>query len=170
MKAQIIAQLTKLDQQFQTQAATLPVTLKPNFTRTLGQYVYHPMKRFHFATSLATDEAMLRQVVIHEYIHYYLDIKFGIHGHGAAFREMCVLLGIPPRATITWKQAPPKVVNQHNYAIRCNECQHIIAYRQKMTTTFQQKLLKAQVKCNDCQKMVKITILGKNPQNQGTHK
>ncbi|MGL5383815.1 MAG: SprT-like domain-containing protein [Culicoidibacterales bacterium] len=147
MKLQIQKYFSQLDQQFETQAAALPCEVSPRFKRTLGQYVYDPKnqgRKFRFSQTLEHDPNLLKQVVIHEYIHYYLESRYQIFGHGREFRQMCCQLGIPPRATIAQELVP----QTSRYRIYCQKCRKQLGTRHRMSLQFRERLRKSC--CRDC--------------------
>lgn len=169
MERQILQELRQLDEQFGTEAARLPIEISTRFTRTLGQYRvdYHQKQRsFRFHARLGENHAFLRQVVRHEYIHYYLESQHGVLGHGKAFRQLCRVLEIPERATLI----VPEELDQKalRYQLICQNCRQIVGTRSRLTKALKQRLSRSV--CRECRGEIMIVDQHDSGHNQGIHK
>lgn len=169
MERQILQELRQLDEQFGTEAAQLPIEISTRFTRTLGQYRvdYRQKQRsFRFHARLGENHAFLRQVVRHEFIHYYLESQHGIIGHGKAFRQLCRVLEIPPRATLI---VPAEFAQQTpRYQLVCQNCQQVVGTRSRLTQALKQRLRRSV--CRDCQGKIMVVDQFESGHNQGIRK
>ncbi len=78
---------------------SIPIEISSRATKRMGAFFYKKNKnriepiKFSFAKSLLDgryNEDIVREVIIHEYIHYYCDTKMGIsNGHNNIFKAMC---------------------------------------------------------------------------------
>ncbi|MGL6008680.1 MAG: SprT-like domain-containing protein, partial [Culicoidibacterales bacterium] len=152
--------LKQLDSKFNTGAANVPCEISRRFQRTLGQYVYHPQtkqRQFRFSHQLASNPTLLHQVVIHEYIHYYLESQYQIFGHGREFRELCRYLGIPATATISLDSTQSAL---SRYRFYCKKCKKQLGTRHRLTKQFRQRLRSSN--CRDCGGAVQVIDSGQH--------
>lgn len=154
-------QLQQLDHQFGTTAAQCPIEISARFKRTLGQYCYEPATQrrwFRFQAGITQSVAVWREVVIHEFIHYYLESERGITGHGAAFRQLCRELGIRDRATLAITPT-----QRARYQCFCRTCGQLVGERHRLTAQFQRRL--RQSVCRNCRGPIVIVDT-----SQATHR
>ena len=88
----------------------LKVEISNRATKRMGAFFYIKEKesivpiKFVFAKRLIDGnypEEVVREVIIHEYLHYYCDTKTGLsNGHNKFFKSMCLKCGISSKATI----------------------------------------------------------------------
>ncbi|MGL4624817.1 MAG: SprT-like domain-containing protein [Culicoidibacterales bacterium] len=169
MQNQILAELQRLDQQFGTKAAHLPIEISSRFTRTLGQYrVSYPEKKrsFCFQANLVHHEHLLLQVIRHEFIHYYLEAYQQISGHGKEFRQLCRQLEIPARATLT---VPANFMTPNaRYHLCCEQCQQVVGTRERITKAVQQRVQRSI--CRSCKGTIRIVKNHEYGRNQEIRK
>ena len=115
----------------------LNVEISSRATKRMGAFFYRKEKgviipiKFVFAKRLVDGnypENIVREVIIHEYLHYYCDTKTGIsNGHNKLFKSMCLKCGISDKATFRYKgvsedSSDKKYVKIFNiYCISCGK-------------------------------------------------
>lgn len=113
----------------------LKIEVSKRATRRLGAFFYkkgensiEPIK-FVFAECLLNgtyNEKIVREVIIHEYLHYYCDTKTGVsNGHNSFFKKMCRDMNISERATLKQESDTNKKI-EYKYNIYCSSCNKFI--------------------------------------------
>ena len=122
----------------------LKIEVSNRATKRLGAFFYKKNKyriepvKFVFASILLNGEYpedVVREVIIHEYLHYYCDTKSGqSNGHNRFFKEMCIKCGISPRATIdcnSLNNIRNSYSNEVTYKIYCINCGKIVCIHKR---------------------------------------
>lgn len=121
----------------------IKIEISNRATKRLGAFFYkknnnkiEPIK-FVFAAILidgAYPEKIVKEVIIHEYLHYYCDTKSNIsNGHNSFFKEMCVRCGINPKATIKCDVSNKSVSRKNTiiYKIHCSSCGSLVCIHKR---------------------------------------
>ena len=121
----------------------LKVEISSRATKRMGAFFYRreeglivPIK-FVFAKRLidgSYPEDVVREVIIHEYIHYYCDTKTGVsNGHNKLFKSMCLKCGIRDKATFKYKSINEEIFNKNTklYNIYCNKCHRLVCVHKR---------------------------------------
>lgn len=122
------------------------IEISKRATKRMGAFFYRktskgiePIK-FVFSYYLVNgnySEEVVKEVIIHEYIHYYCDTKMGTtNGHNRIFKTMCRICKISDEATFKYKplQINDKKLNdklQKEYYIYCSECNKIVCIHKR---------------------------------------
>ena len=71
-------------------------------------------------------EEVVKEVIIHEYLHYYCDTITGVsNGHNSYFKKMCRIMGISDSATFKY-DTKRKSDTAYKYKIYCSKCNKYI--------------------------------------------
>lgn len=118
----------------------VPVEISRRMVRTYGLFIFRRGRQalepvaFRFAARLLDGdfaEDIFRQVVLHEYAHFYANTKDNKnHGHDRVFKETCRRLGIPEDT----KLITPSHDQRPGYAIYCKACGKLVAQRRRRDT------------------------------------
>jgi len=89
----------------------IPVSISDRMEKTMGSFVFKEKDgkvkahEFRFSARLLSgefDEEVVRNVIIHEYAHFYANVTTGRNnGHNAVFKNVCRSLGIPDDTLFT---------------------------------------------------------------------
>lgn len=121
----------------------LKVEISSRATKRLGAFFYRKEKnkimplKFVFAKVLIDGyylESIVKEVIIHEYLHYFCDTKTGIsNGHNKIFKEMCLKCGINPKATLKDDRIGinDNKSNLKLYKIYCINCGKIVCVHKR---------------------------------------
>lgn len=121
----------------------LKVEISNRTTKRMGAFFYRKERelivpiKFVFAKILVDGkfpEDIVREVIIHEYIHYYCDTKTGVsNGHNKFFKAMCLKCGIRDKATLNYKSINENISNKRTkiYSIYCNECNKLVCIHKR---------------------------------------
>lgn len=116
----------------------LKIEISSRATKRMGAFFYKKEKekvipiKFVFANRLIDGnypENIVREVIIHEYLHYYCDTKTGVNnGHNKFFKTMCLKCGIEDKATFNHKGINEDKVNKNIkiYNIYCMKCGKLV--------------------------------------------
>ena len=75
---------------------------------------------------LAVKPFFFKEVIIHEYLHYYCDTITGVsNGHNSYFKKMCRIMGISDSATFKY-DTKRKSDTAYKYKIYCSKCNKYI--------------------------------------------
>lgn len=109
----------------------IPVELNPRLVSAIGRVSYKKGKRvvnekMEFSTkflSVMTDK-QIRDVIIHEWCHYYLNKTTGeALGHNARFYALCSEMGATPERTMHVELKPEASFDTvYKYTFYCDEC------------------------------------------------
>jgi len=135
--------LHEVGEKFNFSCDEVPIFISTRMTRRLGCFrakinyetsKYSPVS-FTFTKDIlngAYSEEGVREIVIHEYIHYYIIIKLQeIHNHDEVFIKYCKLAGIPGSSKFSGK--PVAGYKQSAYVLRCSHCGKMIGYKTRKT-------------------------------------
>ena len=111
---------------------SIPIEVSTRAKKRLGAFFYKnidnkiiPLK-FVFAYDLLNgkyDENIVEEVIIHEYLHYYCDVKTNkSNGHNIYFKEMCIKNNISTKATMNNNNIDLK----NKYKIYCSNCSKLV--------------------------------------------
>lgn len=121
----------------------LKIEISNRATKRMGAFFYKKEKdsikplKFVFAKRLLDGNFpadVVREVIIHEYIHYYCDTKTGIsNGHNKLFKSMCLECGIKDKATFEYKSTNEDIANKDTklYNIYCNKCGKLVCVHKR---------------------------------------
>ena len=110
----------------------IPVEVSTRAKKRLGAFFYkninnkiEPIK-FVFSYNLLSgkySEEIVKEVIIHEYIHYYCNVKYNRNnGHNNIFKEMCIKNNISPKATLRVESFD----KSYKYKIYCSKCDKVV--------------------------------------------
>ena len=117
----------------------IPVQISKRATKRMGAFFYkkytnkiEPMK-FVFAEDLVKgsyQEKIVKEVIIHEYIHYYCDTRTGVsNGHNKVFKEVCRKVGISDKATFRYNTEKNSTGKRYN--IYCSNCNKLVCVHKR---------------------------------------
>lgn len=121
----------------------LKVEISSRATKRMGAFFYKKEKglivpiKFVFAKRLIDGnypEDVVREVIIHEYLHYYCDTKTGVsNGHNKFFKSMCLKCGITDKATFNYKSINEDIVKRNTkiYNIYCRKCGKLVCVHKR---------------------------------------
>lgn len=128
----------------------VPVEISTRMEKTMGSFLFKEVNgritphAFRFASVLLSGfypETVVRNVIIHEYAHYYANVRDNRnHMHDGYFKEVCESLGIP--AHTYFKELLPKV-RKKGYVLVCSSCGKQVAARRKLDSV--DKILRMKV-------------------------
>ena len=115
----------------------IPVSISDRMEKTMGSFVFKEKDgkikahEFKFSARLLSgefDEEIVKNVIIHEYAHFYANVTIGKNnGHNAVFKNVCRSLGIPDDTLFT---APgTRVIRKKGYKLVCSSCGETVAVR-----------------------------------------
>ncbi len=117
----------------------VPVEISTRMEKTMGSFLFREKEgkiiphAFRFSQVLLSgyyNESVVRNVIIHEYAHFYTNVKENKnHKHDAYFKNTCVKLGIPTNTY--FKELLPKV-RKNGYILVCSKCGTKVAARRRM--------------------------------------
>ena len=113
----------------------LKIEISKRAQKRMGAFFYRknngriePLK-FVFAQCLldgSYSEEVVKEVIIHEYLHYYCDTITGVsNGHNSYFKKMCRIMGISDSATFKY-DTKRKSDTAYKYKIYCSKCNKYI--------------------------------------------
>lgn len=121
----------------------LKIEISNRATKRMGAFFYKKEKdtikplKFVFAKRLLDGnfpEEVVKEVIIHEYLHYYCDTKTGIsNGHNKFFKSMCLKCSITNKATFNYK-IMNEDISQKNikiYNIYCRKCGKLVCVHKR---------------------------------------
>lgn len=86
--------------------------------------------KFVFAYDLingAYSEEIVKEVIIHEYIHFYCDTKTNIsNGHNDYFKRCCRASGISSSTTFKYYNGTNLRASKYKYNIYCSKCNKLV--------------------------------------------
>ena len=122
----------------------LKVEISNRATKRMGAFFYIKEKesivpiKFVFAKRLIDGnypEEVVREVIIHEYLHYYCDTKTVLsNGHNKFFKSMCLKCGISSKATFSYKSINEDIyIKKHVkiYNIYCRKCGRLVCVHRR---------------------------------------
>ena len=122
----------------------LKVEISNRATKRMGAFFYIKEKesivpiKFVFAKRLIDGnypEEVVREVIIHEYLHYYCNTKTGLsNGHNKFFKSMCLKCGISSKATFSYKSINEDIyIKKHVkiYNIYCRKCGRLVCVHRR---------------------------------------
>lgn len=117
----------------------VPVEVSIRMEKTMGSFLFreekekiipHAFRFSHILLSGYYHESVVRNVIIHEYAHFYVNVKNNQnHRHDAFFKRTCEDLGIPSHTY--FKELLPKS-KKNGYILVCSKCGSKVAIRRKM--------------------------------------
>ena len=88
-----------------------------------------PLK-FMFAEDLINgryNEDIVKEVIIHEYLHYYCNtITNANNGHNKFFKACCIKSGISSSTTFKYNNTTEKDLSKYKYKIYCSNCKKLV--------------------------------------------
>lgn len=144
--------LNEMGKKFDFPCDNIPVVISKRMTSCKGYFNFKYQRKsksngmkivpvqFTFASELLDgryDEDVVRETIIHEYVHFYVNVKFNQrHGHDATFKAHCIVAGISPDTYFT---AKPNIDIDNGcnkaqsykevYVVRCTCCKKVVATR-----------------------------------------
>lgn len=117
----------------------IPIEISKRAKKRMGAFFYikkqeniEPIK-FVFAYDLLNgkyDEDVVREVITHEYVHFYCDTQTGIsNGHNQFFREICKANGIS--TSRTFKYNLDEIEKGTTYRIYCKGCGKLVCIHKR---------------------------------------
>lgn len=98
------------------------------FYKKVGKKIV-PLK-FVFAENLVNGsyiEDIVKEVIIHEYLHYYCNTSTNINNsHNKFFKECCIKSGISSSTTFKYKSEDENSMNRYRYKIYCSKCNKVV--------------------------------------------
>lgn len=120
----------------------IPIFISKRAKKRLGAFYFHkyenkimPLK-FVFSEDLINgryNEAVVREVIIHEYLHYFCDTKTGkSNKHNKVFKSMCRKVGISDKATLqVEKENDENKEKKRAYKIYCRQCGNLVGINKR---------------------------------------
>lgn len=138
-------------------SCNIPIEISKRATRRMGAFFYkqkqeeiEPIKLV-FAHDLLNGnypEEIVREVIIHEYIHFYCDVKTGIsNGHNKLFKEMCRANGISTSATFKYEIKKKDV--SKSYKICCRGCGRVVCIHKRIDSAKRKVMLYISKCCSE---------------------
>lgn len=134
----IEAEIKKLELKWNC-PCNIPIEISKRAKKRMGAFFYKKMYKsiepikFVFADNLLNgsyDEHIVKEVIIHEYIHFYCDKKTGIsNGHNKLFKQMCIANGISTSTTFKYNINEVKVGKI--YEIYCKGCGKLVCIHKR---------------------------------------
>lgn len=121
----------------------IKIEISTRATKRMGAFFYKKERelikpiKFVFAKKLIDgnfSEDIVKEVIVHEYLHYYCDTKTGIsNGHNKFFKSMCLKCGITDKATFNYKSIDEdiSIKNTKLYNIYCNNCGKLVCVHKR---------------------------------------
>ena len=124
---------------------SIPIEISTRATKRMGAFFFKKTRKtiepikFVFAKSLVDgrySEEIVREVIIHEYIHYYCDTKMGVsNGHNAIFKSMCRICKISDETKFRYEakgdENKIKRSNTTEYKIYCSKCKKLVCVHKR---------------------------------------
>lgn len=117
----------------------IKIEISKRATKRMGAFFYKrngkniiPIK-FVFAYTLINgtySEQVVREVIIHEYLHYYCDLSTNkSNGHNKFFKECCIASGISDSTTFKYFNEENNNDTKYKYKIYCSKCKKMVCVR-----------------------------------------
>ena len=119
----------------------IPVSINGRLTRTLGRVIQHVndgfclSERMEFSRQFleTSTDASIKDVIAHEWAHYYATKSTGEHhGHDAYFKKVCAMIGCTNDKTVTKVERTVSESKLFKYQVWCPTCQEYIAGLSRM--------------------------------------
>ncbi len=117
----------------------IPVQVSSRMERTMGSFLFRERNgvitahEFRFSAVLLSgrfDDQVVKDVILHEYAHYYANVKSQKnHNHDDFFKSICLELGTPPHTY--FKELLP-TVEKKGYILVCKKCGKTVAKRRRI--------------------------------------
>ena len=137
----------------------VPVEISTRMEKTMGSFFFREKEgkiiphSFRFSEVLLSgryEENVVRSVIIHEYAHFYANVKTQEnHMHDDYFKSICKRLGISSETY--FKQLLPEV-KKKGYILVCSKCGQKVAHRRKIDSV--DKILRMKIS-SCCQAKIK---------------
>lgn len=121
----------------------VPIIISPRMSRSYGVFLFRIQRgrvepvAFKFALRLLSgdyEDEVVRQVIFHEYAHFYTNtFDHQNHGHDEFFKANCRRLGIPEETKL--KVSNEAFSKKPGYIIRCSNCGSKVATRRRKDAT-----------------------------------
>lgn len=86
--------------------------------------------KFVFAQDLvsgAYEESIVKEVIIHEYLHYYCDTTTNkSNGHNKFFKECCIKSNISDSTKFKYYNNKENALKEYRYKIFCSKCNRLV--------------------------------------------
>ena len=114
----------------------IKIEISKRATKRMGAFFYKrngnniiPIK-FVFAYTLINgsySKEVVREVIIHEYLHYYCNtITNANNGHNKFFKACCIKSGISSSTTFKYNNTTEKDLSKYKYKIYCSNCKKLV--------------------------------------------
>ncbi len=122
----------------------IPVSINGRLTRTLGRVIQHVndgfclSERMEFSRQFleTSTDASIKNVIAHEWAHYYATKITGEHhGHDAYFKKVCAMIGCTADKTETHVDRIVSEEKLSKYVIYCPTCGEAIGFYSRMCPT-----------------------------------
>lgn len=114
----------------------IKIEISKRAKKRMGAFFYKKVNKkivplkFVFSESLLNgsySENIVREVIIHEYLHYYCNTSTNLNnGHNKFFKECCIKSGISNNTTFKYKSKDENIMNNYKYKIYCSNCNRIV--------------------------------------------
>lgn len=151
--------LVKTGDAFGLDCREVPVEISTRMEKTMGSFLFREKEgkiiphSFRFSEILLSggyEENVVRNVIIHEYAHFYANMKTQEnHMHDDFFKSICKRLGISSETY--FKQLLPEV-KKKGYILVCSKCGQKVAQRRKIDSV--DKILRMKIS-GCCQAKIK---------------
>lgn len=140
MKEDIRAILDRVGEEFGLSCSHVEIIISSRMEKTMGSFVFLEKggkvlpREFRFSTRLLCGEfpeEMVRNVLIHEYAHFYANVTTNVNnGHNAFFKSVCTRLEIPTDTLFKGNKSMvfPK---KKGYVLTCTKCGENVAVRRR---------------------------------------
>ena len=120
-------------------SCNIPIEISKRAKKRMGAFFYReknkniePIKLV-FANNLIDgryEENIVKEVIIHEYIHFYCDTKTGVsNGHNKFFKAMCKANGISSSTTFKYRTYEEEI--RKTYKLYCKSCGKLVCIHKR---------------------------------------
>ena len=113
----------------------IKIEISKRAKKRMGAFFYkkynnkiRPLK-FVFAEELVNgkySEEVVKEVIIHEYLHYYCNtITNSNNGHNKFFKDCCIKSGISSSTTFKYNSESKFDLSKYKYKIYCSNCKNL---------------------------------------------
>ena len=145
----------------------IKIEISKRATKRMGAFFYKrngnniiPIK-FVFAYTLINgsySKEVVREVIIHEYLHYYCNtITNSNNGHNKFFKACCIKSGIPSNTTFKYNNELKYDLSKYKYKIYCSNCKKIVCMHVRRDAAERKLRLYVSKCCNEklfCDKLL----------------
>lgn len=145
----------------------IKVEISKRAKKRMGAFFYRKDKnriiplKFVFAEVLVNgtySEEIVREVIIHEYLHYYCNTITNINnGHNKFFKDCCIKSGISSSTTFKYSSKSKLDLDKYKYKIYCSKCKKLVCMHARKDAVQRKLRLYVSKCCNEklfCDKLL----------------